>query len=76
MKLPKYARTGQSIGPRHSDTNAGPEKSNYDVARHETMRLKPLIKHGGGLVVQGFKEPKPVCPICDRLKVWCQCASN
>ncbi len=72
MKYPKYASSNKSILPSHGQMNPGPENSEYDVSRHEKMRLKPLV-NGGTFATIGSKPSKDVCPTCDRLKVWCTC---
>lgn len=72
MKLPKYAKTNESILPSHGVMNPGPEKSEYDVARHEKMRLRNLM-NGNTFLTIGSKPPKPSCSTCGKLKVWCEC---
>ena len=63
--------------PSHGPSNPGPEKTEYDRMRHESMRLRRNGLYGiPKIFVNGFKEPKEVCKVCDRLKVWCQCANS
>lgn len=39
-KAPKYAKTNDSITGRHDIFNPGPEHSQYDIGRHEMMKLR------------------------------------
>ena len=75
MKHPKYAKTNDSVTAAHSVTNPGAENSEYDVARHEKMRLRPLTQ-GNSFLIIGSKEPKPRCPICGKLESWCECEGS
>jgi hypothetical protein len=72
VKLPKIAKDSSSILPSHSVTNPGPEKSEYDVARHEKMKLRPLTQ-GNSFIMPGFKPEKPRCVGCGKLECWCEC---
>ena len=47
-----------------------------DYLRRDDMRLKKAALCYGGTRVNGFKEEKPICKVCDLLKVWCVCASS
>ena len=69
---PKWKNKGATSTP-HTVINPGPEATPYDQARHEKMRLRSPL-YGNKFFVNGFKEPKEICPRCDRLKVMCSCA--
>ncbi len=60
------------MSKQHSIMNPGPEKTEYDKMRHESMRLRPLFQYGTKVLVNGFKESR-WCPCgCGKLKVWCE----
>jgi len=69
----KWRNKGQTSFASHSAINPGPENTSYDKARHEQMRLRSP-NYGNYFLTQGSRPPKEVCSICDRLKVWCDCA--
>lgn len=68
---PKWKNNGRT-STNHSVSNPGPESTPYDQARHEKMRLR-TSNYGNRFFVNGFKEPKPICDGCNRLKVMCSC---
>lgn len=68
---PRWKNKGRTAA-RHGTLNPGPENTPYDQARHEKMRLR-TVSYGNRFFVSGFREPKPICDGCDRLKSMCSC---
>lgn len=62
MMLPKKALDNSTIGPRHDMLNPGPEKSSYDVHRHESMRFK-TFRYGFFKVAVGPVDER-ICMKC------------
>lgn len=62
MTLPKIAVDGSAPGPRHDRLNPGPEKSSYDVNRHDAMRIK-TFRYGFFRVANGPVDER-ICTKC------------
>jgi hypothetical protein len=62
MKLPRIAKDTSTIGPSHDYLNPGPEKSSYDVCRHEEMRLRNF-RYGFHRVITDAM-PDTLCSEC------------
>lgn len=60
--LPKYAPDNSSISGSHDALNPGPERSKFDVQRHENMKLR----YGKRILSTKNSLPPLVCAVCDK----------